>query len=99
MKISIDDTELFSLTDTQKKVIQYDIPEGIFEEDMKRRVQWVLLHKYEQCFNQLKNEWDSKLAENGIEMIPTNKDLYAELVFSQPNYKCAQQRSDEAVIL
>lgn len=87
MKISVNDQELFTLSDTQKQVIQNDIPTEIFEEDMKRRLQWVLMHKYERCFKRLKEEWDDKLAANGVAMIPTDPDAYAQLVFAQSNYK------------
>lgn len=96
MKVSVNDVELFELTETQKKVIKNNIMEDIFEEDMKRRLKWVLMHKYEQCFIELKKEWDQKLASNGIDAVPTNPDKYAELVFSQPNYKCRKDREDES---
>ena len=87
MKVSVNDKELFILSDIQKKVIQYDIPADMFDADMHRRLQWVLMHKYEECFKRLKAEWDSQLAVNGVQMIPTDPDAYAQLVFSQPNYK------------
>ncbi len=87
MKISVNDQELFNLTDLQKEVMKNNIHEDIFEDDLKRRLHWVLLHKYEECFKELKYEWDQKLASNGIKMIPTDKDEYAQLVFAQSNYK------------
>jgi hypothetical protein len=87
MKISVDNKDLFTLTATQKKVICNDINDDIFEDDMKRRLQWVLMHKYENCFKRLKAEWDKKLLDNGVKMMPTDPDEYANLVFSQPNYK------------
>lgn len=87
MKVSVNDQELFTLSDTQKKVIMNDIPSDIFDADMNRRLQWILMHKYEECFKALKAEWDPKLAANGIKMIPTDPDEYAQLVFAQPNYK------------
>jgi len=63
---------------------------------MKRRLEWILMSKYEQCFKRLKEEWDPKLAVNGVDMIPTNPDAYAKLVFSQPDYKNRSTR--EAMI-
>jgi hypothetical protein len=87
MKISVDDKELFTLSDIQEQVIKNDINAEMFDTDMKRRLQWILMHKYEECFKDLKKEWDDKLAANGIDMIPTDPDKYAQLVFSQPNYK------------
>lgn len=92
MKISVNDEHLFTLTDTQKQVIMNDIHKEIFDEDMKRRLNWVLTHKYEQCFKSLKEEWDVKLLANGVRMIPTDPDEYAQLVFSQPDYKCKAAR-------
>lgn len=92
MKISVDDQELFSLSDIQKKVIKNDIKEEIFEDDMKRRIQYILMHKYEQCFKRLKEEWEPKLAASGIESIPTNPDSFAQLVFSQQDYKSRSAR-------
>lgn len=97
MKISVNDQELFTLSETQKKVICNDVHEDIFDEDMKRRLQWVLMHKYERCFERLKKEWDKKLIDNGVQSVPTDPDAYAQLVFSQPNYKCRKTRDEDYV--
>lgn len=100
MKISVNDQELFSLSEIQKKVIKNDVNQDIFDEDMKRRLNYILTHKYEQCFARLKEEWDKKLVLNGVESVPTNPDQYAELVFAQPNYKCKKTREcEEAQLL
>ena len=97
MKISVNDQELYTLSDTQKQVIMNEIPEDIFDADMKRRLQWVLTHKYEQCFKALKAEWDTKLPANGITMVPTDPDAYAQLVFAHPKYKNRSARDAEIV--
>lgn len=94
MKIKVNDEHVFELNEIQKKVICNDIPYDIFEEDMKRRLEWVLMHKYEQCFKRLKEEWDNKLHDNGVKMIPTHPDEYAQVVFQQKNYKCRKTRDD-----
>jgi hypothetical protein len=100
MKISVDGKDLFDLSPIQCKVICNDIHEDIFDEDMKRRLQYILMHKYEECFKRLKAEWcdgsKSKLAQNGVESIPTDPDKLAELIFSQPNYKGRKQRELES---
>lgn len=95
MKISVNDQPLFELSEIQKKVICNDISDDIFDEDMKRRLHYILTHKYERCFARLKQEWEPKLLANGVESIPTNPDKLAELIFTQPNYLCRKQR-DEA---
>jgi len=96
MKISVDDKELFTLTETQKNVIKNDINEDIFEDDMKRRLQYILTHKYERCFARLKAEWDKKLPALGVESIPTDPDAYAQLVFNRPEYKDRKARDLES---
>ena len=83
------------MSETQKKVLQNEIPAEKLEEDMKRRLQWVLSHKYEQCMTRLKKEWEPKLAQNGVEAVPTNPDALAELIFKQPNYKDRSMRDAE----
>lgn len=96
MRITIDNKDLFELTPIQKRVIKHYIDEDVFEEDMKRRVKWILTHLYEQAFKKLKEEWDDKLLANNVNMIPTKPDLYAQLVFNQPNYKSRKQRDLES---
>ena len=99
MKISVDDKELFTLSETQKNVIKNDIDSDVFDDDMKRRLNYILMHKYDQCFKRLKAEWDSKLAALGVESIPTNPDAYATLVFAREEYKDRKTRDEEVVQL
>ena len=95
MKIKVDNIDLFELSETQKKVIKNDIQDEFFEEDMKRRLKYILMHKYEACFKRLKAEWEPKLAQIGVQMIPTNPDAFAELVFAHPEYKNRTERELE----
>jgi hypothetical protein len=44
----------------------------------------------------LKKEWEPKLAANGVTMLPTDKEAFAQLVFAQPNYKSRKQRDIES---
>ncbi len=91
MKVLVNGELVIELSDTKKKVIKSDIHDNVFEEDMKRRVHWVLNHKYERCMERLRNEWLPKL-KTKYDVIPTNDDALAELIFSQPDYKSRSQR-------
>jgi hypothetical protein len=93
MKVMLDNKEILDISNTMVKVIANDIAEDVIG-DIERRLAWVVTHKYEQCFTRLKAEWDPKLATRDIEMIPTNKEKYAELVFSQPDYKNRSERDN-----
>ncbi len=98
MKISVNDIELFTLTDLQKQVIENDIPSEILERDLQRRLIYILMHKYERCFDRLKKEWEPKLVANGITSVPTDKDAFAQLVFDQPNYRDRSARDAESAV-
>ena len=97
MKLKVDNEEVFELSPTMKKVIKNDISDDIFDEDMKRRVRYIIEHKYEQCFKRLKEEWEPKLAAKGVSMLPTDRDAFAELVFTQPEYKSRKQKDLETI--
>lgn len=86
MKISVNNRELFSLSEVQKKVICNDIHADELDSDLERRLHWVLTHKYEQCMKRLRDEWMPKLKDR-VPSVPTSDDQFAELVFSQPDYK------------
>lgn len=92
MKISVDDLELFTLTNTQKLVIKYDINADEFDVDMKRRLKYILTHKYEQCMKRLRDEWTPKLKDLGVTSVPLDDDEFADLVFSQPSYQDRKAR-------
>ena len=95
MKISVNDVELFTLSDIQKEVICNDINRDFLDDDMKRRLQYILEHKYEQCFKRLKAEWEPKLIARGHQSLPTNPDAFAQLVFDQEDYLCRKSRDAE----
>ncbi len=58
---------------------------------MKRRLQYILTHKYERCYERLKKEWEPKLATR-MPSVPTDHEALANLIFSQPDYKDRSQR-------
>lgn len=99
MKISVDNQEIYTLSETQKKVIKDYVHGDIFESDMRRRLHWVLNHLYQESFKKLKSQWEPKLKERGITMVPTDDEAFAELIFSQPDYKDRSSRESLEPIL
>lgn len=91
MKVSVDDVQLFELSEIQKKVICNEICCDDMEADLKRRLEYILMHKYEQCYKNLFDEWFPKLSER-FDIVPTNPEKFAELVFSQEDYKDRKMR-------
>lgn len=84
----VNDKKVLELNSTQQKVIQDNIKSDIFVSDMERRVNWVISHKYDVCYDDLIKRWLPKLRER-YESLPTSKDALAELVFAQPDYKAS----------
>lgn len=104
MKFLVNDECVCELNETQKKVICNDINCDEFEQDMKRRVNYIIMHKYEQCMKRLKSEWlscdesgQSKLSKCGISSMPLNDEEFAELVFAQESYRDRKSRELEAI--
>jgi hypothetical protein len=98
MKIYIDDECVLHLNETQLKTFATEINIDSLKKDLKRRVKWILQHKYDRIFERFKKEWEPKLAQSGIESIPLDKDKFAELVFNHPDYKCRKMRDAEGQI-
>lgn len=92
MKIFVDNEFLFEISEIERKVICSDIDIDEFDEDIKRRLHYIISSKYQACFKRLKSEWDTKFTALGIKMIPTDEKEYAKLVFSQSDYKDRKTR-------
>lgn len=95
MRILVDDVLLFELNEIQKKVICDEINSDEFDADMKRRLEYILMHKYDQCMKQLRAEWEPKLKKEGAESIPCCDDSFAQLIFAREDYKCRKQRDEQ----
>lgn len=95
--VSVDGVEEFKVSKTQKKLLKYARKSP--NEFVKSQVAWILSHKYERCMERLRNEWEPKLASRGISQFPIDDDAFAELVFSQPDYKNRSQREAESLVM
>lgn len=88
MKISVNDEQLFTLSELQKKVIgHYYKDQDSLEKDLKGRLQWIIMHKYEHCIKELRKEWLPKLAQAGVVSIPVDDESFAHFLFEHPCYK------------
>jgi len=86
MKFYVDQTQVYELDQTQQKIIQDNVKPDLFVGDMERRVAWVISQKLDQSFDQLFAHW-LPILQQRYESLPSNKNFFAELVFSQPDYK------------
>ena len=84
MKIYLDSKEIYELTDDKLNVLKAYLLEEELESEIERRV-----------IEAIESKWESKLEESGIDMIPTNKENFAKLVFKQDFYKNRTAREAE----
>lgn len=97
MKVKVDNQEIFELAEWEKDVIKNDIDAADFDADMKRRLEWVLKHKVEQCYIRFEKEWLEKLrADPTVQSIPKSKEAFVALVKSRPDYKDRSAKNAEA---
>lgn len=87
MKISVNDQELFTLNEIQFKVLGDSIGSASLEDDLKRRLQWVLMHKYEESIKRLREQWIPKFKASGVSSVPLDDEEFARMVFEHPEYK------------
>lgn len=92
MKFSVNDKVVFELSETQVKVIQDNVFSEKFEKTMGERVKWVIERKFLDSLKHLKEEWIPKLKQAGVEAIPLDDEKFAELVFSQKEYKARSEK-------
>lgn len=96
--VKVDGKDCFVIDSTTKKLLKMDVSKDkCCVEYCKERMQWVLMHKYERCMERLRREWEPKLMALGMKELPLDDDEFAELVFSQPNYKNRSQREAESL--
>ena len=92
MEIKIDDQVILKFSDTQVKVLQHDISEDILQEDIARRIQYILGHKYNEILKRLRKEWEQKFKLLGLKSIPLDDEKFCELVFSSEEYQDKKTR-------
>lgn len=88
MKLSYNNKEIFELSETQKKVIQNDIPQEIFESDMTRRCKyWLEVPAHKHVHRERKN-MEKKLKDKGRAQIPLKEDAFMNMVADEFPCKC-----------
>lgn len=86
MEIKIDDKIVLTLSDTQVKILMHDISSDIFEEDIARRLKFIIMEKYQACVKRIRQEWEPKLKELGKKTIPLDEEKFCEIVFECKGY-------------
>ena len=81
MKITLNDEEVLTLSELQKKVIKDEIQDNLFENDMKRRLQWVIEHPCFQYIEENAERYNILLKSKNVTSKPLNPFELAKKVF------------------
>lgn len=93
MEVQIDSELFFEITESQKDILRNDLESETLDDDLKRRIKWVIDHKVDQCYERLKNEWIPILeADPEVETIPLDRDQFVSLVLARPEYLNKSER-------
>lgn len=97
MKIQIDGVDLFEISATDRKILEHDLPADQVDDEIKRRIKYIMDHKCDKIYSRIKAEWvdSGKLEELGVQSIPTSKQGLIDLVTARPEYKNRTQRIAE----
>ena len=91
MQIKIDDSVVFEISDVDVKLLEHDLIN--VEAEIRRRLEYIIKHKVEQCYKRLKDEWDKKLAEDPkIKSVPSKRDDYVSFITRLPSYQNRVER-------
>lgn len=95
MKVKVDDEIILEIKEWHLKLLKNDIYEEILEDDIKRRIKWIIEHKLERCFGRFQEEWLEKLRnDSSINSIPTSKEDFVNLVTARKDYKNRSQKEN-----
>ncbi len=97
MQVKLDDEVLYEIDDHMLKLLAHDLIDPI--DEIKRRLEWVIKHKCEQCESRITEEAITVLRNDpAVDAIPKDKKNLVEMAFSRPDYKNRAEREKLGII-
>ncbi len=97
MQITVNGQPLFEVNATEMELLEYFLPVSTLDADLKRRLEWVLTHKIEQCHKKFREEWMPKLEKDpAVTTVPVGNEDFFNMVKVRPDYKDRATRDVEA---
>jgi hypothetical protein len=97
MQVKLDDEVLYEIDDHMLKLLAHDLLDPIAE--IKRRLEWVIKHKCEQCEKRIEEEVITELINDpSYEWIPKDKKKLVEMFMKRADYKNRAQRESLRII-
>ncbi len=99
MQITVDGEDLFEISDTEMEVLAYVLEISTLDADCKRRLEWVLRHKIEQCYKRLRQDW-MKILENdpNVRSVPIDDEAFFDMVKVRDDYQDREAREEAGLL-
>jgi len=96
MKIQVDGVDLYTVTDTEMELMAYFMFASTLDDDCKRRLQWVLKHKIEQCYKKIRIEWMPILqADPNVTEVPLDDEAFFNMIKVRSDYQDRDARDTQ----
>ena len=83
--VSVNGEPVLKISAHKKRVICDSIHEDMLEEDLNRRIRWVIDAKYNACLNRMVSRW-LPILQSRYDTLPTNIDNLVNIIYEQPDY-------------
>lgn len=97
MRILADGNEILNIATWQKNLLENDLFMVDTDEDLIRRLQWVINHKIDRCYKRLRDAWEPVFISEGAQSLPTDREAFVNMVIAHPKYKTKAQREAEYI--
>ncbi len=94
MQITVDGVDLYEVNTTEMELLAYVLSARTLDSDLKRRLEWVLTHKIEQCYKRFREEWMPILqADPAVSEVPIDDEAFFNMVKRRPDYNDRDART------
>ena len=88
MKIYLESEEILDIQQWEINLLGYQLSAANLTNDLKRRLQYIIRHKIDQCFEQLQKDFMPILRDDpSVTSIPVKKDQFVAMILQRPDYK------------
>jgi hypothetical protein len=86
-----------AFSETDINILRSEIRDEILQEDLQRRLYWVIAHKIQVIEEDLKKYWlDKFMKDPNYASIPADRIAFFAMVFAHPDFQFASFKPQEA---
>ncbi len=94
--IQIDGKTILEVSDLDLSILADNVSSDILDEDIIRRIVWILTHTIDECKKTLIENNSAIISKNN--MIPSDTNALCQLIINDLDYKSRKQRDLEMIL-